>query len=90
MGLLAALFLEARLRGAALAPPPPTTAIGGLYHHVNQTREVGERFQPTNINFGLLPPLEVAHKKKDRKQRMADRALRDLDAWAGASVDKAA
>jgi methylenetetrahydrofolate--tRNA-(uracil-5-)-methyltransferase len=69
---------------------PPTTAVGGLFHHVNQTRAVGERFQPTNINFGLLPPLDEAHKKKERKQRMADRALRDLDSWAGASVDRAA
>jgi methylenetetrahydrofolate--tRNA-(uracil-5-)-methyltransferase len=81
MGLLAALFTEARLRGATLEPPPPTTAFGGLYHHITARRGAGERFSPTNINFGLLPPLAERAKKRDRKRLMSERASRDFDAW---------
>jgi len=90
IGLLAARFLEARLRGERLPPPPPTTAFGGLYHHVTAARAPNERYQPTNINFGLLPPLEGRHKKKERKQLIAERAARDLDTWVGACATKAA
>src|SRR5262249_41244274 len=80
MGLLAALFLAARLRGEAMAPPPPTTALGGLYHHITRRRGPGEAFSPTNINFGLLPPVEGRVKKRDRKQRVAERAQLELGA----------
>jgi len=90
MGLLAALFLEARLRGAELPPPPATTAHGGLYAHVTTPRAPGEAFQPTNINFGLLPPLAGKHSKRDRKRLMAERALADLEAWAAAELSRAA
>lgn len=81
MGLLAALFTEARLRGRALPPPPPTTAFGGLYHHVSRARGPGEKFGPTNINFGLLPRAEGRHKKRDRKRLVAERAQRDFGPW---------
>ncbi|RMH36258.1 MAG: methylenetetrahydrofolate--tRNA-(uracil(54)-C(5))-methyltransferase (FADH(2)-oxidizing) TrmFO [Deltaproteobacteria bacterium] len=90
MGLLAALFCDAQLRGRALAPPPATTALGGLYRHVTAPRADGERYQPTNVNFGLLPPVEGRHRKADRKRRMAERAVRDLAAWAAAETERAA
>jgi methylenetetrahydrofolate--tRNA-(uracil-5-)-methyltransferase len=83
MGLLAARFLDARARGAALAPPPPATALGGLYRHVTTPRGPGEAFQPTNIHFGLLPPLPDRHRKSDRKRLLAERAARALETWAG-------
>lgn len=81
MGLLAALFTAARLRGEALPPPPTTTAFGGLYHHITQAREPGQKFGPTNINFGLLPDLDVRAKKRDRKRLKAERADLDFDSW---------
>lgn len=84
MGLLVALFAAARARGEALPPPPPTTALGGLYHHVTRSRGPGEAYAPTNINFGLLPPLPGRHKKKDRKALLAERAGVDLAAWLAA------
>jgi methylenetetrahydrofolate--tRNA-(uracil-5-)-methyltransferase len=89
MGLLAALFTEASLRGRALPPPPTTTAFGGLYHHVTQSREPGQAFGPTNINYGLLPRLEVKAKKKERKRLASERAARDFAGWL-AAMEKAA
>jgi methylenetetrahydrofolate--tRNA-(uracil-5-)-methyltransferase len=83
MGLLAALFCEARLRGRVCPPPPPTTAFGGLHHHVCRPRAPGERFSQTNVNYGLLPPLAERARKRDRKRLMAERAAVDFDRWWG-------
>jgi methylenetetrahydrofolate--tRNA-(uracil-5-)-methyltransferase len=81
IGLLCALFLHGRLTGRPLAPPPATTAFGALYQHLARPRALGERFQPTNINFGLLPPLETRAKKRDRRTLHAARASRDFAPW---------
>jgi methylenetetrahydrofolate--tRNA-(uracil-5-)-methyltransferase len=90
MGLLAARFAEARLRGAVMAPPPATTALGGLLRHVTAPRGPGQPFSPTNVNFGLLPPLAARHHKRDRKRLVAERALADLDAWLATGSEAAA
>jgi methylenetetrahydrofolate--tRNA-(uracil-5-)-methyltransferase len=86
MGLLAAHFLAARLAGRALAPPPPTTALGGLLAHVTAARGPKQPFSPTNINFGLLPPLDERVKKKDKRGLAVARAQRDLAAWLAAAA----
>jgi methylenetetrahydrofolate--tRNA-(uracil-5-)-methyltransferase len=83
-------LIAARLRGDVLAPPPVTTALGGLHHHIARRREPGERFQPTNINFGLLPRIEGKAKKRDRGALVAERADRDLEAWLGGAPRAAA
>jgi methylenetetrahydrofolate--tRNA-(uracil-5-)-methyltransferase len=84
MGLLAALFLQGRLTGRPVAPPPATTAFGALYQHLLRPRHTSEPFQPTNINFGLLPPLESRAKKRDRRTLHARRAAADLGPWLDA------
>jgi methylenetetrahydrofolate--tRNA-(uracil-5-)-methyltransferase len=81
MGLMVALFTAARLRGEDIAPPPETTALGALYHHATRPRASGQPYAPTNINFGLLPPLEGRVKKAERRARMVARAQADLGAW---------
>jgi methylenetetrahydrofolate--tRNA-(uracil-5-)-methyltransferase len=90
IGLLAALFTEAGLRGRSLPPPPPTTALGGLHHHVTRPRGPGESFTPTNINFGLLPGLERRAPKRERKRLVAERAQRALGPWLAQVVTLAA
>ena len=80
MGLLAAWMLAAELRGDALAPPPATTMFGGLYQHVTAPRDEGYKYGPTNVNYGLLPPLPGV-RKDNRKERMAERARADFHAW---------
>ena len=69
IGLLVALFVARRLQGLPSLPPPPTTALGALYHHVTRPRAPGEPFVPMNINFGLLPALDdPAHLWTDTRQ----------------------
>ena len=64
--------------------PPETTAMGALYHHVCGPRPAGMRFDPMNINFGLLPPLPDRAKKQDRRRLQCERATRDFSAWLAA------
>ena len=80
MGLLCGRALAAELTGRPFEPPPATSMMGGLYQHVCAPREGKYRYSPTNANFGLLPPLEGI-RKDQKKQRMAERARADFDAW---------
>ena len=82
MGLLAGLFMAADVLGTRLEPPPVTTAMGALLDHITRPRAKGERFEPSKINFGLLPPLANApRRKRERRQALAERALEDMDRW---------
>ncbi|MBA3503326.1 MAG: methylenetetrahydrofolate--tRNA-(uracil(54)-C(5))-methyltransferase (FADH(2)-oxidizing) TrmFO [Myxococcota bacterium] len=80
MGLVVAWMLAGELRGRAAPAPPPTTMLGGLYQHVVAPREPNYKYGPTNVNYGLLPPLPGT-RKDNRKQRMAERARADLEGW---------
>jgi methylenetetrahydrofolate--tRNA-(uracil-5-)-methyltransferase len=81
MGLVAALFAHGRAVGKPVAPPPATTAMGALYLHLLRPRQPGEPFVPTNINFGLLPPLEVRARKRERRGLHAARAATAIGPW---------
>ena len=82
MGLLAARFCASRLRSEPIAPPPPESAMGALYHHITRVRRPEESFEPMNINFGLMPPLPGRPGKKDRRRMYAHRALEAFASWA--------
>jgi methylenetetrahydrofolate--tRNA-(uracil-5-)-methyltransferase len=82
MGLLAGRFAAGQARGAIMAPPPSTTALGALLAHITKGADA-QTFQPMNVNFGLFPPLETDTRGRDRKKLMAHRALADLDLWLG-------
>lgn len=91
IGLLAGRFAAAEALGQAAAPPPETTALGALLNHITgghvTGRDLSASFQPMNVNFGLLPPLEGKMRKKERRPAMAARALTDLADWLGVSQD---
>ncbi|CAK0749156.1 Methylenetetrahydrofolate--tRNA-(uracil-5-)-methyltransferase TrmFO [Azospirillaceae bacterium] len=57
VGLLAGRFSAARRLGLTFTPPPVTTALGALLHHITGGA-LADSFQPMNINFGLFPPPE--------------------------------
>jgi methylenetetrahydrofolate--tRNA-(uracil-5-)-methyltransferase len=86
IGLLAGRFAAAEIQGFALAPPPPTTALGALIAHITGGADA-KTFQPMNINFGLFPPIAegiVTRKNRgERKPMLARRALVDLAGWLG-------
>lgn len=83
-GLWLGLLLTGRAAGRALPPPPPTTALGALLGHL---RTPAKHFQPSNVHFGLMPPLETRAGKKDRKKLYAQRAREAFAAWM-ATVDE--
>jgi methylenetetrahydrofolate--tRNA-(uracil-5-)-methyltransferase len=82
IGLLAGRFAAAEALVTALAPPPPTTALGSLLAHITGGADA-KTFQPMNVNFGLFPELAGA-RGKDRKKALAHRAIADLETWLGA------
>lgn len=79
MGLLAGVNAARKAKGKAPVFPPPTTALGGLVYYISN-QQVKE-FQPMNVNFGLFPSPEGCLKGKDKRQAIAERALRDIEEW---------
>ena len=86
IGLLAGLFAAAAIDGRAVAPPPPTTALGAMLAHVTGGAHA-DTYQPMNVNFGLFPPAPERDdrgkrvKGRDRKKLYSDRARADLAPW---------
>jgi methylenetetrahydrofolate--tRNA-(uracil-5-)-methyltransferase len=83
MGLVCAWLLADELAGRALAPPPATSMIGALYQHVTGPREPDAKYQPTNVNFGLLPPGvgRAPRDKAGRRRHQIERAMTDLASY---------
>jgi methylenetetrahydrofolate--tRNA-(uracil-5-)-methyltransferase len=82
LGLLAGVNAAFRAHGEAPPAPPATTAIGSLVRYLLQADP--DRFQPMNVNYGLLPPLPRQGRrvpKRERNQQMSERALGDLELY---------
>ena len=92
-GLLAGRLAAAQALGRELEAPPAHTAIGALVEHITGGHLEGAKFQPMNINYGLLPPLEapkvdengqkipMKERGRAKKRLMSARALEGLKAW---------
>ncbi|HET9179740.1 MAG TPA: methylenetetrahydrofolate--tRNA-(uracil(54)-C(5))-methyltransferase (FADH(2)-oxidizing) TrmFO [Terriglobia bacterium] len=83
-GLLAGTALAQRVRQKHFAPPPRATALGSLVHYV--THASPQNYQPANIAFDLLPPIErlptqVARDRRARREKQCERALHELEPW---------
>jgi methylenetetrahydrofolate--tRNA-(uracil-5-)-methyltransferase len=78
-GFLAGINAGRTASGAPPHIPPPTTALGALVQH--QTASDPRHFQPMNVNYGLFPELPGRVKKKERRLKLAERALVDLAEW---------
>ncbi|NTV14108.1 MAG: methylenetetrahydrofolate--tRNA-(uracil(54)-C(5))-methyltransferase (FADH(2)-oxidizing) TrmFO [Desulfobulbaceae bacterium] len=79
MGLLAGINGFRLATGLTPVTPPPETALGSLIGHL--TTSDPKHFQPSNINFGLFPPLNLKMPKKNRGQYRAEQALLALENW---------
>lgn len=78
-GYLAAVAMAARLLGQPVPDFPKTTAIGALGMYISDTSV--ENFQPMNINFSIIAPLEQRIRRKSEKNlAIAMRALAVIDA----------
>jgi len=79
-GLMAGLHAAALATGAQPIAPPRATAFGSLTHYI--THADPAKFQPANITFDLLPPLD--QKVRDRQERhrlQCQLALKHFDGW---------
>jgi len=77
-GFLAAVAMAAKVQGRELPDFPKTTAIGALGLYISD--ESIEHFQPMNVNFSIIAPLEQRIRKKAEKNlAIANRALAVID-----------
>ncbi len=74
-GMLVARFIEAFFKDIPAPIPPPDSALGALLCAITDEKE---NFQPTNINWGLFPPLPKT-KKADKKAAYVARARTAFD-----------
>ncbi len=79
-GLALGLKLGLELRGRPFSFPPKTTALGGLMSHL---REPNGRFQPSNVMWSMVEPLQTEKRmgKRARRDAQVERAGHDLQAW---------
>ena len=77
-GFLAAVAMAAKVLGKTLPEFPKETAIGALGLYVSDERI--EHFQPMNVNFSIIAPLEQRIRKKAEKNlALANRSLEIID-----------
>ena len=81
-GFLAAVAMAAKVQGKALPEFPMETAIGALGLYVSDERIT--HFQPMNINFSIIAPLQQRIRKKAEKNlAIANRSLEIIDSLKG-------
>ena len=77
-GFVCGVMLAQSILGRAVVPPPETTALGGVLTHL--ARATAD-YQPSNVTWAWLPPIDSRMKKKERNEAIAHRALADLARW---------
>jgi methylenetetrahydrofolate--tRNA-(uracil-5-)-methyltransferase len=90
-GMLAGMYAAAAVCGEAANPVPRGTALGSLVRYI--TEADAKRFQPANITFDLLEPLEEETRrrvrdKRERHRMQCERALLAFDGWLAAAVNQ--
>lgn len=83
-GLMASWSLLSALGVAEIGVPPETTTLGGLCRHVTGANAFDpDDFQPSNVNWAMLPPMpgRKIRKRRLRRLKLAERALADLESW---------
>ena len=84
-GYLAAVAMAAKVQGREIPEFPRTTAIGALGLYISD--EKIERFQPMNINFSIIDPLNQRIRKKSEKNlAIANRSLEVIDSLVAAGI----
>jgi len=93
-GLLAGRAMVARVKSTAgeqtFTPPPRASALGSLIHYI--THADAADYQPANISFDLLPPIEglpraVVRDRRARRERQCSRALGEIEQWLDGTAE---
>jgi methylenetetrahydrofolate--tRNA-(uracil-5-)-methyltransferase len=76
-----AVGLMAGLLGHGIEPelPPSTTAIGALLKHTRDTP--AKKYEPMNVTFGIMDAAPGGTHKRQKKEVVSQRALRDIRVW---------
>jgi methylenetetrahydrofolate--tRNA-(uracil-5-)-methyltransferase len=85
-GLIAALSAARVLRGLSPLEVPTDTALGAVVAHL-QNRQTSD-FQPSNVSWAFFSPLpgKTIRDKRERRGRLAERALEKLALWRAEHV----
>ena len=84
-GYLAAVAMAAKVQGRQIPDFPKTTAIGALGMYISDGTI--ENFQPMNVNFSIISPLEQRIRKKAEKNlAIANRSLAVIDALVAGGI----
>ncbi len=78
---IASGFLAGKLMSGMQLFPPAETALGSVLRYSTET--ITQNYQPSNINFGLFPPLKKKPRRgrRARREAQAERALEGLEKW---------
>jgi methylenetetrahydrofolate--tRNA-(uracil-5-)-methyltransferase len=79
-GFMAGMSAASKALGREYAPPPRFTAHGSLLAHI--TGSDRKRFEPSNINFGLLPENPEIPRMRDKRLRRRKMAELALNNWS--------
>jgi len=84
IGMLVARFIDQKYSDKPFNPPPRESAMGALLNAI--TMEKKDNFQPTNINFGLLPTIPVEGRRKlpkdIKKKKQIENAQSAFKVWS--------
>ncbi len=84
-GYLAAVAMAARLSGKEPPAFSKNTAIGALGYYISDESIVN--FQPMNVNFSIISPLEKRIRKKSEKNlAIAQRSLQEIDGLLASGI----
>jgi methylenetetrahydrofolate--tRNA-(uracil-5-)-methyltransferase len=80
-GLIVGIMAGLLARGITPDPPPSSTAVGGLMKHTRDTHP--KKYEPMNVNFGLMDAPPQGTGKKQKKEVVAARAIAEARKWIG-------
>ncbi len=78
-GLVVGIMAGLLSQGLTPPAPPETTAIGALLKHTNDRS--ASRYEPMNINFGVIAQAPAETPKHRKKDVVVERALTDIREW---------
>ncbi|MFP4498801.1 MAG: methylenetetrahydrofolate--tRNA-(uracil(54)-C(5))-methyltransferase (FADH(2)-oxidizing) TrmFO [Vulcanimicrobiota bacterium] len=76
MGLVAGINLARVIKDKKFLNFPRETAIGSLINYITEPER--KRFQPMNINFGVLPSLKLKMKKKEKRKIIVENCYKTM------------
>ena len=90
-GMLTGLYAAIMAQGGVPEPVPRGTALGSLVRYV--TEADAKHFQPANITFDLLEPLDERTRrrvrdKRERHRMQCERALAEMDGWLSPAIHR--